>query len=115
MQITFSTHQNLPIATLVGALNAVHVEEARIKLHHWLDENPTAPNILLDFHGVEIMDSAGLGLLIGLLKTLKNREGDMHICWANQKVKMVFMVTRTESFFTFHPSLIAACTSISGA
>ena len=96
------------MAICSGGLNAIHVERLRGELHSWIDEHLQSPVFLLDFQEVQMIDSSGLGLLVGLLKVLRTRGSEIHICGATQKVKMVFHVTRTQKFFPFHDSVTDA-------
>lgn len=46
--------------------------------------------ILIDFSGTRFIDSSGLGVLLGIFRTLSQRDGKMVLCCMNSAVSTVF-------------------------
>ncbi|AFY37715.1 anti-sigma-factor antagonist [[Leptolyngbya] sp. PCC 7376] len=63
-----------------------------------------AKRILLDFSGITFMDSAGLGSLVLLLKTVRAHGCKMYLCSVNQQIKMLFELTNMDSIFEIFSS-----------
>lgn len=99
MDMKFNLHGQTAVATLSGSLNAVHVDRIRNEFKSWYDANPEVRDMVLDFTGVDMVDSAGLGALIALLKHVGARGGDLKLVGLSRRVRMVFEITRTHRIF----------------
>ena len=99
MQMDFNVQGKTGVATLRGGLNAVHVDRFRTEFKSWYDANPEVKNMVLDFSEVDMVDSAGLGALIAVLKHVQAREGDLRLAGLSRRVRMVFEITRTHRIF----------------
>ena len=60
--------------------------------------------VLLDFSGITFMDSAGLGSLVLLLKTVRSHGGKMYLCHVNQQIQMLFELTNMNQIFEIFPT-----------
>lgn len=100
MQSEFSKKNTTGIAALSGGLNAVNVDQFRQEFKTWYENNPELKNVILDFSDVDMVDSAGLGVLIGLLKLVSERDGDLKLVGLSKRVRLVFQITRTQRIFT---------------
>jgi anti-anti-sigma factor len=68
--------------------------------------SPNPPKYLvLDLHGVTFMDSSGLGALVSALKSIRNSNGDMVICGANDQVQMLFELTSMNKIFKIYSNV----------
>ena len=61
--------------------------------------------LVLDLHDVNFMDSSGLGALVSALKSIRNSNGDMVICGANDQVQMLFELTSMTKIFKIYPTV----------
>jgi anti-sigma B factor antagonist len=57
-------------------------------------------SLVLDLAEVEFIDSAGLGVLIGLQREAERLSGRLAIVRPRGSAAEIFVLTRTESFFT---------------
>lgn len=105
MQADFSTQDSTGILTLSGDLNAVHVDVLRQKFKEWHQANTSVKNVVVDMGGVAMVDSAGLGVLIALLKQVAERGGDLRLANIQKRVRMVFEITRTHRLFDIFDSV----------
>jgi len=60
---------------------------------------PLHPRIVLDLKQVPQMDSAGLGLLVGLYVTARTRGCRLELINANEAIRKLFSVTNVLSLF----------------
>lgn len=56
-------------------------------------------DIIIDFSDLDYIDSTGLGILIGVLKRLKQEEKEITIRHAKQNVRKLFNITGLEKIF----------------
>jgi anti-sigma B factor antagonist len=87
------------VITFCGPLNAACVDAFREQMHKWMTENEPVRQIVLDAGDMDYIDSAGLGVLIALLKRATERGGDIRIARLCKKARMVFEITRAFKIF----------------
>lgn len=61
--------------------------------------------IIVDLSGVAFMDSTGLGVLVGGLKRVKERNGELALAGAHGTVLRVLNVTGLNAVFPMHDSI----------
>ncbi len=61
--------------------------------------------LIVDLGGVTFMDSTGLGVLVGRLKMVRQREGTMRLVCAHERVLKVFTITGLDKVFEIYPSV----------
>jgi anti-sigma B factor antagonist len=64
--------------------------------------------LIVNLEGVAFMDSTGLGVLVGGLKRVKERNGDLALAGAHGTVLRVLNVTGLNAVFPMHDSVDAA-------
>ncbi len=67
-------------------------------------EDETDPKLLLDFHNVEHLSSAALGMLITLNKQLGERQGRLVLANIHPQLYEVFKITRLNKLFNIQSS-----------
>lgn len=67
--------------------------------------------IVVDLSDVSLMNSSGLGMLIGGVTTMRNANGDLKLAGANEKVSQVFKITKVSSVVDIHDSVKSAVES----
>ena len=72
------------------------------RLRHCLQELTDAGDrrIVLDFKGIEFIDSAGLGVLIGATKSLNQRQGELVVTSARPQAAKLFEMTGIDTIVT---------------
>ncbi len=68
----------------------------------------TSRVLVLDFSEVPLMDSAGIGALVGAYVTRQKDGRRLALVGVNQRIHQALDVTRVESFFQFFDSVAAA-------
>jgi anti-sigma B factor antagonist len=67
-----------------------------------------ATRIVVDMGAVDFLDSTGLGVLVGGLKRVKVRDGELSIVTSQDKILKIFDITGLNKVFSIHDSLDAA-------
>jgi len=70
--------------------------------------NDGKDRLIVNLSGVDFMDSTGLGVLVGGLKRVKERNGELAIAGAQGTVLRVLNVTGLNAVFPLHDSVDAA-------
>ena len=70
--------------------------------------------IIVNLEDVDFMDSTGLGVLVGALKRLKEKEGHLALVCAQGSVLRVLTVTGLNKVFAIHESVAEAAASEPG-
>jgi len=88
--------QNLPgigryRVTATGAIDMKTAPELEAACQRLLSQGDT--RLLLDFSGVEYINSQGLGVILQLQKQLSVRSGGVAVAGLNERVKKVFTMT----------------------
>lgn len=105
MQADFTMKDATGVLTLTGDLNAVHVDDVRQKFKDWYLANAALKHVVVDLAGVGMVDSAGLGVLIAMLKQVGERGGELRLANIQKRVRMVFEITRTHRIFDMFDSV----------
>ena len=56
-------------------------------------------NVTLDFGSLDYIDSAGLGILVGVFKRLREKDLSKEVVNANDYIKKLFRITKLETLF----------------
>lgn len=91
---------------VVGGPDAISLNE---KLHELIDEN--WKNVVIDLKRVKLMNSSGLGMLIGALTTMRNAGGDLRVANASPKIEKLMKMSQLDSVFQKFESTEEAVTS----
>ncbi len=70
--------------------------------------------IVLDLGRVEFLDSSGLGAVVAALKAVRNGQS-LELAALHPTVKRVFHLTRMDTVFTIHDSVVIALEGIADA
>ncbi|MEI6808022.1 MAG: STAS domain-containing protein [bacterium] len=105
MNVRFEVRESRGIITITGALNAASVDSFRTQLFRWMGENDAVRQIVLDLAAMDFIDSAGLGVIIAILKRVTEQNGDIRIANLQRKARVVFEITRAYKIFEIFDSL----------
>ena len=99
-----------------GAITVVHVGgEIDVytapTLRERLDEqiNAGRTRLVVDLEGVTFMDSTGLGVLVGRLKSVRSQNGSLRLVCSSERILKVFAITGLDKVFQIFSSVDAAC------
>jgi anti-sigma B factor antagonist len=96
MDIVERTTDGIHILALSGRFDAYQVP-ALVK---WLDEHPSAKQVIVNLSGVGFIDSSGLATLVKGLKLCRQNNGDLYLSNLQQAVLIIFELTRLDKAFT---------------
>ncbi len=108
----FSTKElnNVTVVKMEGSmLGGPEASELNSALHKLLDAKKK--NIVVDLGDVSLMNSSGLGMLIGAVTTMRNAGGNLKVAAATEKVVQVFKMTKVSSVIELHDSVKSAVES----
>lgn len=89
MYLNFHKHENILIVDLSGELDHNSAEEVRVKIDDRIDRD-NIEKIILNFSGVNFMDSSGIGAVLGRYKKISNKGGQLFIAESNKNVNRIF-------------------------
>jgi stage II sporulation protein AA (anti-sigma F factor antagonist) len=89
MYLEFTKHENILIANLSGELDHNSSEEVRVRIDDRIDRD-NITKVILNFSGVNFMDSSGIGAVLGRYKKLSNKGGKLCIAEPSKNVNRIF-------------------------
>jgi anti-sigma B factor antagonist len=101
------------VVTTAGDLDLHTAGDLRQALLDAVEEG--AEIVVVDLEGTTFVDSMALGVLVGAMRRLAERGGELRIACADQGVKRVFEITMLDRVFAFSPSREAALTQPASA
>jgi anti-sigma B factor antagonist len=99
--------EDVPVVAVHGELDVEGAPELRTALIEAIDEHPGQP-VVVDLEGVDLIDSAGLGVLLGGRDRARGADGDLTLVATGQSVIKVLELTGLTRVFEIHPSRTAA-------
>jgi len=108
----FSTKEltNVTVVKMEGSmLGGPEASELNSALHKLLDAKKK--NIVVDLSDVSLMNSSGLGMLIGAVTTMRNAGGNLKLAAATEKVTQVFKITKVGNVIELHDTVKSAVES----
>jgi len=100
------------ILSLAGELDVSNVAEAREAARKLLDDG--CSRLVVDLASVTYTDSSGLGMLVGLLKRLRESGGAMAIAAPVPRVRRVLEITGLTQIFALCDDVAAALKEVRG-
>ena len=97
----------MPVVAVHGELDVDGAPELRRALIEAIDEHPGLA-VIVDLEGVDFIDSAGLGVLVGGRSRAKDVDGDLVLVATGHTVTRVLELTGLTRVFDIHPSRAAA-------
>jgi anti-sigma B factor antagonist len=73
-----------------------------------------ARGLVVDLTGTAYLDSAGLGILVGLLKRSKEADFKLAIAGAQPAVQRLFEITKLNRVFPMHADVASALQEVAG-
>jgi anti-anti-sigma factor len=86
-------------------LDASNADELRARLR---EVEQRCTRLVLDLSQVEFVDSAVIGVLVGLLRRTRAAGGDAKLAAVHPDIETIFEVTRLHRVFRIHPTVAAA-------
>jgi len=112
MAINFSIRDGIGLIAVEEAMTAATADSFREQFVNWHKSESGIKDCIVDLSAVEMMDSAGLGALMAVLKRVTENGGDLKIACLQKKPRMVFEITRAYKVFEILDTVdeaVAAC------
>lgn len=106
MIIKHSTQSNIDIVELGGRLIMADSAEAREALRRIIEEG--TQRLVVDFGGIDFVDSSGLSVLVSAYKLMQGKAGKMVLSNLPPNVRSLFALTRLNQAFQVFASTAAA-------
>jgi anti-sigma B factor antagonist len=91
---------------IMGGPEAGEINE---QINNFIDKGKI--KIIIDLENVEWMNSSGLGILIGVITTLKNNGGKLIVTNISDRIMNLLRITKLVSVFDIEPDLDSALAS----
>ena len=110
MQYTLTEKNDLVLLALTGKImggpEAIEINDV---INRLIDEKKT--KVVIDLKNVELMNSSGLGILIGAVTLLKNNNGGLRLIQIPDKVLALLKSTKLDTVFEICSTFEAAADS----
>lgn len=97
------------VVTVKGEVDVYTAPKLKDELLGLIEEGKN--QIVVDLEGVEFMDSSGLGVLVGALRRLKEREGTLALVCTKGPVLRILSITGLNKVFPVYQSVDEAASS----
>jgi anti-sigma B factor antagonist len=111
-RLNVSDHKDVKVVDFVEnkILDEANIAEIGQQLTA-LVEAKDRPKVLLDFHNVEHLSSAALGMLINVNNRVKNQSGQLRLSNIKPQIMEVFEITKLNKLFKILPTRAEALAS----
>lgn len=92
--------ERVPVLRLSGELDLSSVPEVRRAIRELIEENSVS--FVINLTQLEFIDSSGLGVLVGGLARVREKQGEIKIACNNRRILRVFEMTRLTQLFEIY-------------
>ena len=110
MKFSYEDHGSTSVLTVSGELTADQVDAFRRACQDRIENGVS--HVVLDIEHLNMIDSAGLELLLWLIDALADKGGHLRIVKPDITVRTILEVTRLDRRFDAHESIESAAKSI---
>ncbi len=93
--------ENIPVLRLSGELDLNSVPDVRRAIRALIDDGLV--NFIITLSQLDFIDSSGLGVLVGGLARVREKQGEIKIACSNKRILRVFEMTRLTQLFDIYP------------
>ncbi len=97
---TRTINENTSVIKLDGEVDVYTAPQLKQQIIGMLDNNII--HVIVNLTDVEYLDSTALGVLIGGLKRLREREGSLSLVCPNPRIRRIFEITGLDRIFDIH-------------
>jgi anti-sigma B factor antagonist len=104
MAFAITEREGAVIIGLDGAiLGGPEANSLNTELHRLIDKGSRL--VIIDLGKVTLMNSSGLGLLIGGLTTMRHAGGELRLAAANENIRNLITITKLHTIFQIYPTV----------
>ena len=96
------------LLTLWGELDAHDAPRLRATFAEALEGAPAGPRVVLDLAQVSFLDSTALGSIVGLLRRVREADGELRVVLPSAPAVRIFEITGLDAVLTTYPTRAAA-------
>jgi anti-sigma B factor antagonist len=96
------------LVTLHGELDAHDAPELREAFGEALRGAPAGARVVLDLAQVSFLDSTALGSIVGLLRRVREADGDLRVVLPSAPAVRIFEITGLDAVLATYPTRAAA-------
>ncbi|MBF0350665.1 MAG: STAS domain-containing protein [SAR324 cluster bacterium] len=111
MQLNHRVEKNICILSVEGNIALDGVSDVKSYLKPFLDDD-SIKGIVINFEGVNFIDSSGIGLIVSVFKNLQQRGAKLTLCKLSQKNQEIFNMTRLDKILSIHETEAQAISNI---
>lgn len=112
MQVRELEEDGLAIIALEGEIDLACSPELRAVLH--AHAKAKRPALLLDFAGVDYVDSSGLATLVEYVRLVQGFGGRLALAEVTERVRTIFDLVRLSEIFPIYATLAEAKAALAG-
>ncbi|KZZ85213.1 MULTISPECIES: anti-sigma factor antagonist [Bacillaceae] len=91
LKTTIENMEQMTKVTVSGEIDAYTAPKLREELLPLAEQ--TKPQLVISLRDVSYMDSTGLGVFVGLLKTVRKNEGELRLVELSDRLERLFTIT----------------------
>lgn len=110
MKVNSKLFKDICVLEIDGEIDAEHAAQLKRAIAKSREEK--ALHFVLDLSDVSFIDSTGLGVLISLMRHLKENHGELRLVGLQDEVRAIFEITRLFRVFDVAASVEAAVQGI---
>lgn len=104
--IDVAERDGFAVITVVGSVDLATAPKMRDRISDVVGDGHL--HLVVDLSETEFLDSTGLGALVGALKRLRLKDGEIRVVCTPGHIRRVFEITHLDRVFSLHESLDAA-------
>jgi anti-sigma B factor antagonist len=112
MKVNTKLVGDICVVEIEGEIDAEHSPQLKRSLAKAQEEK--AKNFILDINKVSFLDSTGLGVMISLMRNLKEKGGELRLVGLQDEVRSIFEITRLYKVFHINSTVEDAIRDIHG-
>lgn len=98
----FKPDDGLLVLKLKGDLLSTNAEERASQIGNLFAENAGFKKVKLDLNAAKMVDSVGLNMLLGVIKTVIERDAEIVLHIASPSIHRVFLMSRFDKLAKIH-------------
>jgi len=110
MKLSYEDHGTISVVTISGELTADQADSFRRALSDRFIAG--ARSIVLQLEHLEMIDSAGLEMLLWLIDEVSDRNGFLRLVKPDDHIRKILAITRLEKRFNIHETVESAAKSM---
>ncbi|AKU18122.1 anti-sigma factor antagonist [Luteipulveratus mongoliensis] len=112
LTVTTRAEGDVTVVRLAGEVDVFSAPTLRDELSHVIASGKT--KLLADLTDVPFLDSTGLGVLVGRLKTVRVQDGEMRLVISSERVLRNFEITGLDKVFRIYPTVEEGLADMAG-